>query len=231
MDAQISRQQAHGDARRIGPDRADRWAWSRGGRSRSDGALRGFADRSDAAAPDRRDSTPRRGRGPRRHADPCASRRNDFTVEAAIRVENPSGARANGERHAALGVAAARQERTREVSRPASDRGGVVDRRATSRAIEGLTAVGTPGHRRRVGRHRQHVVPRRARCPRAAGSSSSPSSEARPDAKAGIRRKVTVACPGDADDRAAGQAWEGRVIAYIGPKEVDRLEALGLEGT
>jgi YidC/Oxa1 family membrane protein insertase len=30
---------------------------------------------------------------------------------------------------------------------------------------------------------------------------------------------------------APGQAWEGRVIFYIGPKEYDRLEALGLEGT
>ncbi|HSF05646.1 MAG TPA: membrane protein insertase YidC [Methylomirabilota bacterium] len=30
---------------------------------------------------------------------------------------------------------------------------------------------------------------------------------------------------------APGQAWEGRVILYIGPKEYDRLAALGLEGT
>jgi YidC/Oxa1 family membrane protein insertase len=28
-----------------------------------------------------------------------------------------------------------------------------------------------------------------------------------------------------------GQAWEGRLVLYIGPKEYDRLEALGLEGT
>jgi YidC/Oxa1 family membrane protein insertase len=27
-----------------------------------------------------------------------------------------------------------------------------------------------------------------------------------------------------------GQTWEGRVVLYIGPKEYDRLEALGLEG-
>jgi YidC/Oxa1 family membrane protein insertase len=30
---------------------------------------------------------------------------------------------------------------------------------------------------------------------------------------------------------APGQAWEARVVLYIGPKEYDRLEALGLEGT
>jgi YidC/Oxa1 family membrane protein insertase len=30
---------------------------------------------------------------------------------------------------------------------------------------------------------------------------------------------------------AAGQAWEGRVVMYIGPKEVSRLEAYGLEGS
>jgi YidC/Oxa1 family membrane protein insertase len=30
---------------------------------------------------------------------------------------------------------------------------------------------------------------------------------------------------------AAGQAWEGRVVMYVGPKELDRLEALGLEGS
>ncbi len=29
---------------------------------------------------------------------------------------------------------------------------------------------------------------------------------------------------------APGQAWEGRVLLYVGPKEYDRLEALGLEG-
>jgi YidC/Oxa1 family membrane protein insertase len=30
---------------------------------------------------------------------------------------------------------------------------------------------------------------------------------------------------------APGQAWEGRVVLYLGPKEYDRLEALGLEDT
>jgi YidC/Oxa1 family membrane protein insertase len=30
---------------------------------------------------------------------------------------------------------------------------------------------------------------------------------------------------------APGQAWESHVVLYIGPKEYDRLEALGLEGT
>jgi YidC/Oxa1 family membrane protein insertase len=30
---------------------------------------------------------------------------------------------------------------------------------------------------------------------------------------------------------APGQAWEGRVVMYVGPKELDRLEALGLEGS
>jgi YidC/Oxa1 family membrane protein insertase len=28
-----------------------------------------------------------------------------------------------------------------------------------------------------------------------------------------------------------GQAWEGHVVAYVGPKELDRLEALGLQGS
>jgi YidC/Oxa1 family membrane protein insertase len=30
---------------------------------------------------------------------------------------------------------------------------------------------------------------------------------------------------------APGQAWEGRVVLYVGPKEYERLRALGLEGT
>ena len=30
---------------------------------------------------------------------------------------------------------------------------------------------------------------------------------------------------------APGQAWEGQVLMYVGPKELDRLEALGLEGS
>jgi YidC/Oxa1 family membrane protein insertase len=30
---------------------------------------------------------------------------------------------------------------------------------------------------------------------------------------------------------APGQAWEGEVVMYVGPKELDRLEALGLEGS
>jgi len=28
-----------------------------------------------------------------------------------------------------------------------------------------------------------------------------------------------------------GQVWEGHVVTYVGPKELDRLEALGLQGT
>jgi YidC/Oxa1 family membrane protein insertase len=42
--------------------------------------------------------------------------------------------------------------------------------------------------------------------------------------KVTVGLRATTAIP-------AGQSWEGRAVVYIGPKEVGRLEAYGLEGT
>jgi YidC/Oxa1 family membrane protein insertase len=54
-----------------------------------------------------------------------------------------------------------------------------------------------------------------------------------PDAKNGDKTPVgraTVAVKAT-PTIAPGQAWEGNVVVYAGPKEYDRLKALGLEGT
>jgi YidC/Oxa1 family membrane protein insertase len=54
------------------------------------------------------------------------------------------------------------------------------------------------------------------------------SGDPKPDGKEAAR--VTVGLQATAVI-PAGQAWEGRALVYIGPKEVSRLEAYGLEGS
>jgi YidC/Oxa1 family membrane protein insertase len=66
--------------------------------------------------------------------------------------------------------------------------------------------------------------------PKSGGFKLIASSEARPGAKAEDPPRVTVGVRATAAI-PAGQAWEGRVTLYIGPKEVGRLEALALDGT
>src|SRR6266542_2695318 len=66
--------------------------------------------------------------------------------------------------------------------------------------------------------------------PKAGGFRLTAAGEAKPDdPKAGETGKVTIGVRAT-PTIAPGQAWEGRVLIYIGPKEVRRLEAHGLEG-
>ena len=65
--------------------------------------------------------------------------------------------------------------------------------------------------------------------PRSGGFKLVTSAEAKPDAKNGEAGRVTVGVRAT-PTIAPGQAWVGHVVIYIGPKEVGRLEALGLEG-
>ena len=65
--------------------------------------------------------------------------------------------------------------------------------------------------------------------PKAGGFKLTAAGEAKPDAKDGETGKTTVGVRAT-PTIAPGQAWEGRVLIYIGPKEVGRLEAHGLEG-
>jgi YidC/Oxa1 family membrane protein insertase len=51
-----------------------------------------------------------------------------------------------------------------------------------------------------------------------------PKDDKQPSGKAAISVTATPTI-------APGQAWEGHVVAYVGPKELDRLEALGLQGS
>lgn len=66
--------------------------------------------------------------------------------------------------------------------------------------------------------------------PKTGGFKLSASGDVKPEAKSSDPARVTVGVVAT-PTIAPGQAWEGRVLVYIGPKEVSRLEALGLEGT
>jgi YidC/Oxa1 family membrane protein insertase len=66
--------------------------------------------------------------------------------------------------------------------------------------------------------------------PRTPGFKLEASGEARPKDDKQPPAKAAIAVTA-APTIAAGQAWEGHVAMYVGPKELDRLEALGLEGS
>ena len=155
-------------------------------------------------------------------------RADDFTVDARIRIENPSSA-----------------ARTVTVSLPwvahpavkgATEKfpgqfptevvwstGGHVQR------VDNLAAVGShtvDGAWIGIG-STWYIA---AFIPKTGGFKLVAVGEPKPDAKSEERGKVTVGVRATAAI-AAGQAWEGRVIMYVGPKEVSRLEAYGLDGS
>jgi len=66
--------------------------------------------------------------------------------------------------------------------------------------------------------------------PKTGGFKLTVSGEKKAEAKNGEAVRVTVGVRAT-PTIAPGQAWEGRVLLYIGPKESDRLEAHGLEGS
>src|SRR5712691_9099133 len=66
--------------------------------------------------------------------------------------------------------------------------------------------------------------------PQTAGFKLTASGEPKAEAKNGEAVRVTVGVRAT-PTIAPGQAWEGHLAMYIGPKEADRLQAYGLEGS
>jgi YidC/Oxa1 family membrane protein insertase len=153
---------------------------------------------------------------------------NDFTIDARIRVENPTST----PRTATISLPwiahpPAKNATEKFLGQHATEvvwsTGGHLER------VENLAAVGThtiDGSWVGVG-STWYLV---AFVPKAGGFKLTAAGEAKPDdPKAETTGKVTVGVRAT-PTIAPGQAWEGRVLIYIGPKEVGRLEAHGLEG-
>ena len=154
-------------------------------------------------------------------------RADGYTVDARIRIENPTGT--------ARTVTVALPWVVNPPAKGATEKfpgqfptevvwstGGHVER------IEGLTAVGNrtvDGAWVGIG-STWYIA---ALIPRSGGFKLVAAGEPKPDGKGEETGKVTVGVRATAAI-APGQAWEGRVITYIGPKEVSRLEAYALEG-
>jgi YidC/Oxa1 family membrane protein insertase len=155
-------------------------------------------------------------------------RADDYSVDARIRIENPTSA--------ARTVTVALPWISNPPAKGATEKfpgqhptevvwstGGNVQR------IEGLTAVGNhtiDGAWVGIG-STWYIA---AFIPKSGGFKLIASGEAKPDGKGEETGKVTVGVRATAAI-PPGQAWEGRVIMYIGPKEVGRLEAYALEGS
>ena len=150
-----------------------------------------------------------------------------FTMDAQIKIENPTGVARTATvmlpwvAHAPVKNATEKflGQHATEVVWSAHDH---IER------IESLTAVGN------------HTVDGAwigigstwylaAFMPKSGGFKLTASGEAKADAKDGETGKVTIGVRAT-PTIGPGQAWVGRVVLYIGPKEVGRLEALGLEG-
>lgn len=152
---------------------------------------------------------------------------NDFTIDARIRIENPTA----NPRTATVSlpwIAHSPAKNTTERFPGQHPTEVVWSAEGHVRRIEHLTAVGNQtldGTWMGIG-STWYLV---AFIPKAGGFRLVASGEAKPNGKEETG-KVTigvVATP----TIAAGQAWEGRVLVYIGPKEVSRLQAHGLEGS
>ena len=155
-------------------------------------------------------------------------RSDDYTVDARIRIENPTGV-ARTLTVALPWVSNAHTKGATEKfpgqfpTEVVWSTGGRVER------IDNLTAVGThtvEGSWVGIG-STWYIA---AFIPKSGGFKLVAAGEPKPDGKGEGTGKVTVGVQATAAI-APGQAWEGRVIMYIGPKEVSRLEAYGLEGS
>ena len=153
---------------------------------------------------------------------------NDFTIDARIRVENPTAT----PRTATISLPwiahppvknATEKFLGQHATEVVWSTGGHIER------IDNLAAVGThtlDGTWMGVG-STWYLV---AFVPKAGGFKLTAAGEVKSDdPKAGETGKVMVGVRAT-PTIAPGQAWEGRVLIYIGPKEVGRLEAHGLEG-
>jgi YidC/Oxa1 family membrane protein insertase len=152
---------------------------------------------------------------------------DDFTVDARIRIENPSNAARTvtvvlpwvANPHAKGPTEKFPGQFPTEV---VWSTGSHVER------IENLAAVGNhtvDGAWVGIG-STWYIA---ALIPKSGGFKLVLAGEPKPDGKGEGTGKVTVGVRATASI-APGQAWEGRVLMYVGPKEVSRLEAYGLEG-
>ena len=151
-----------------------------------------------------------------------------FTIDARIRVENATGAPRTAT--VALPWVAqlpAKNATEKFLGQQATEvvwsTGGHVER------LEDLAAVGNhtvDGAWMGIG-STWYLA---ALIPKTGGFKLTVSGEKKAEAKNGEAVRVTVGVRAT-PTIAPGQAWEGRVLLYIGPKESDRLEAHGLEGS
>jgi YidC/Oxa1 family membrane protein insertase len=153
---------------------------------------------------------------------------DDYTLDAKIRIENPTGTPRT--------VTVALPWVSNPPAKNATEKfpgqfpteivwssGGHVQR------IESLTAVGSHAvDGAWIGIGSTWYIA--AFIPKSGGFKLVAAGEPKADPKDGETGKVTVGVRATAAI-PAGQAWEGRVIVYLGPKEVSRLEAYGLEGS
>jgi len=153
---------------------------------------------------------------------------NDFTLEARIRVDNPTST-ARTATIALPWIANPPAKNTTEkflgqhVTEVVWSTGGHVQR------IENLAAVGTHAiDGSWIGVDSTWYL--MAFIPKAGGFKLTAVGEPKTDGKNTEPGRVTVGVRAT-PTIAPGQTWEGRVVIYIGPKEVSRLEAHGLEGT
>jgi len=154
-------------------------------------------------------------------------RADDYTVDARIRIENPTSAA----RTVTVALPWVANPHTKGATEKFPGQfptevvwstGSHVER------IESLTAVGNhtvDGAWVGIG-STWYIA---AFIPKSGGFKLVAAGEPKPDGKGEGTGKVTVGVKATAAI-APGQAWEGRVIMYVGPKEVGRLEAYGLEG-
>ena len=152
---------------------------------------------------------------------------NHYTIDALIRIENPGGA------PRAVGISlpwVTRESWQGEVEKfPGQHPTEILwQTNGHIQRIENLAAVG------------QHTVDGQwigmgsvwylaALIPKTPGFKLEASAEPRPkdDKQPAKAMIVATATP----TIGPGQAWEGHVVIYLGPKELDRLEALGLQGS
>ena len=155
-------------------------------------------------------------------------RADDFTIDARIRIQNPTGSsRTVTVALPWIATPPGKNSPEKFLGQHASEvvwsTGGHIAR------IEGLTAVSNQtldGEWIGVGStwYLAALIPKSGGFKLITSSESKPGGKGEETSKVVVGVRATAAIP-------PGQAWEGRVLLYIGPKEVGRLEAYGLEGT
>jgi len=154
-------------------------------------------------------------------------RADDFTIDARIRIDNPTSAARTVT--VALPWAfhpAARSGSEKFLGQHATEivwsSGGHVARLESAKAVGNQTLDGAW-----IGVDSTWYLS--AFIPKAGGFKLVVAGEPKPNGKNQEAARVTVGLQATAAI-PPGQSWEGRVLMYIGPKEVSRLEAYGLEG-